>query len=306
MNFLAFSILLAHFIWSLIHHNTLFYLYLLIIIIYTVINYTHSTKFRNTFRRKMQIATWSDGGNPRVFGREPVDWTHIKEVLAKNAKKDAKTFPRAVVFAKAFAVALKSIKKSLGKITFGTFVIFPSVDVSVQVRIKKGEIAWVLLRDCDKKSIRELAQEYELEAEKLKKGKHVAHNFHTQLFDKLPAFLVQLGMRIAMFFANDCGLDLAFLKLEKHPFGILSIADISESGVADSFGALNPLMKCAINVQLGMPVERAVAVGEKVEVREIMYYNVVFDHRFADGTDGAKMMKELKEFLNNLDKHLAE
>jgi len=292
--------------WSLINHNALFYLYLLVIVVYTFVNYLHSKKHRNSFRRKMQIATWSDGGNPRIFGKEQIDWTRLKEILARNTNKTGKNTPRVIIFAKAFAVAIESVKKSLGKITFGTFVALPSVDVSVQVRVKRGEMSWVLLRDCEKKSIRELTREFEREVDTLKRGKHVRQNHHIRLIDRLPAFLVQLGMRVAMFFANDCGLDLPFLKLEKHPFGFFTISDISESGLSDSFGVLNPLMKCAINIQLGKPEERVVAVNDKVEIREVLNMNVVFDHRYADGSDGSKMMKRFVEYMSNMEKHLGE
>ncbi len=48
---------------------------------------------------------------------------------------------------------------------------------------------------------------------------------------------------------------------------------------------------------INTPKKRIVVVDGKIEVRNTIMINVTFDHRFADGSDGAHMIKATKEVM---------
>ena len=76
----AFGLLLAVFIWSMLYEWSLFVIFALTVSFYAFMNFWNQKKALNSFRRKIQIATWNDSGDPSVFGRLEVDMTKIDDL----------------------------------------------------------------------------------------------------------------------------------------------------------------------------------------------------------------------------------
>lgn len=107
MNFWAFSLLLSVFIWSLIYAKSLILIYCVIIGIYSCFYFYLSKISFSSFRRRMQIASWNDSGDPSLFGRIEVDMAPIDAFLDDyNSKNKSETISSTVLFAKAISQAL--------------------------------------------------------------------------------------------------------------------------------------------------------------------------------------------------------
>lgn len=303
MNFLAFGTLLAHFIWCAINRNGAFLIYITIIVGYTIANILKQRKYPNTFRRKVQLATWVDGGNPRAAAQMIADYdAYLSKITALNLPKGTEP-GLAVVFAKCFGTALFSMKKCLGKISFGNFVQFRHVDISVQVSLGPNDVGYVLLQRVEEKSLKELTAEYKTKERELREGKNTTHRLFRRLADNLPPFLFQAVARVLMFIVYELGISLKFIGLPKHPFGVLVVADASATGLDDSFAPLNPLMKCSQFYQICAPKETVVAEDGKVFVKRLFAIDGVMDHRYADGADGSKIIRLANDNLANFEKH---
>lgn len=298
MNFLAFGTIFAQLIWSLFYMRSLFYIFLLIVIIYSVLNFIKSQSYKNSFRRKIAIASWIDGGNPRATGRLEFDMTAVDAAIEKHNSLDKQRVYKVIFFAKAFAMATKIVKKTLGKLSFGNFLSLSYADFCIQVQIKKGEIGHIVLRNCDTRSIQDLSSEYEQKFQQLKQGRNQTHNFHKKWMNKTPTFIVQAVLRVAMFLTYDLGLSLPFFHMEKETYGTMTVIDNEEFGLSDCIGPLNPIMRQTLLVCLNKPNKKPVVVDQKLEIRNIMVLHVSFDHRFADGADGSKLVDQFQGHIN--------
>jgi hypothetical protein len=302
MNFLAFGILLAHFLWALLTRSPLLWIYLLIVVVYTLFNFLKTNKYHNTFRRKMQIATWSDGGNPKVMGQVTIDVDSIREKLALKGGK-AKDTPLQVVVAKGMAMGVHTVKKNLGRLSLGNLMALPHVDITFQLPLPHGDAGYFTLREVDSKPISQLVQEYAVKEAELKCGKNPTHNLFRKLGKLLPTFIFQMVVRVLMWIVHDMDVSLGIIGLPARPFGFLCVADIQQTGLTDLYGTLNPLLKTTINVQICKATPRVVEHNNEIAIRNVVYAGVVFDHRYADGADGAKIIRIYEDFMANVDKH---
>lgn len=305
MNFLAFGILLAHLVWCIATLSPAFWVYLTIIAGYTAINFFKSTKYHNTFRRKMQIATWNDGGNPKVMGQVPVDLESIHEKMAsKQLKNPSEIIPISVILGKGMALGVTTVKKVVGRLSLGNLLALPHVDISFQIQLEGGDVGYITIRDVDIKNLSQLAQEFKEKEAEIKAGNNSTHNLIRGIASVLPTFLFQFVIQILMWITHDMGVSLSIIGLPARPFGFLTVADIQHTGITDMYGTLNPLLKSTINVQICKPEPQVVNYKDSVVIRNTLNVGVVFDHRYADGADGAKIIRTYYDFLENLEKHL--
>lgn len=305
MNFLAFGILMAHLIWAVFTLSPLLWVYVGVILLYTVANFIKSLSYKNSFRRKMQIATWNDGGNPKVMGQVQVDYQTFKEKLAlKPPKNPSEAIPLAVAVAKGVSMGIHQVKKNLGHLCLGNLMPLQHVDVSFQIRIHKDDVFYFTIRRVDAKTLTELAREYHQKEAELRAGKNPTHRLFKALGTFLPGFLYQLVLRVLMWIAHDMAIGLSLIGLPARPFGYVTIADVHNTGVNDVIGTLNPFLKTTINMQIGKATPQVVCHKGEVAVRDIVNLGCNFDHRYADGADGAKFMRIYGEFIDNLEKHL--
>lgn len=302
MNFLAFGTLLAHFIWCAVNRNGAFFIYLLIIFGYTLANILKQMKYPNSFRRKMQLATWIDGGNPRATEQMIADYDqYLSKIAGLNLPKGAEP-NLAVVFAKCFGTAFFSMKKCVGKITLGNFVQFKHVDISIQVPLGPDDVGYVLLQHVEEKTLKQLTAEYKTKERELKEGKNSTHRFFRRLADHLPPFLFQAVARVLMVIVHDLGISLKIIGLQRHPFGVLTVSDVTATGLHDSSGTLNPIMKNSNIYQLCTPKQTLVAENGKPVIKNMFVINGVMDHRYADGVDGSKIIRLCSENQANFEK----
>ena len=83
MKALAFSLMLAIIIWASIINWLLIFIWGSILLMYLIISCIFNCQHKNSFHRKVQIATWNDAGDPSIFIRLEVDRTIIDTFLDK-------------------------------------------------------------------------------------------------------------------------------------------------------------------------------------------------------------------------------
>ena len=255
----------------------------------------------------MQIATWSDGGGPRVMGRIEIDYEKLTKAIKDRNYSKGETVPSIVAMvAKGVSEGLFFIKKSVGRILLGNFIKSESMNVSISVRMENNNEWFVTLRDCHSKTMSQIQSDYEKAVKDLKDGKDPLYNFVKNLSEKYPSFVIQFVMMLVIFIISDVGVGIPFIGLKSFPFGMLFILDNSNTNTIDNYGILNPMFKTGIHMTLNKPTEKPVVNGDKIEIQRLMNVNVCFDHRYADGADGAKMIKKVYEYLDKIDEHLKE
>lgn len=75
MNFLGYGMIISTFIWALFNNWSLLLMYIIIMSLYLIMYFVKSRKAIKLVRRKVQIASWSDVGDPTVYGQIEFDMT---------------------------------------------------------------------------------------------------------------------------------------------------------------------------------------------------------------------------------------
>ena len=304
MNFWAFSLLASVLLWSLIYEPSLFLIYMGLNGIYILLAIWTGRKSLTSFRRKLQIATWNDSGDPSVFGRLEVDLTKIDSFMEQfNARNPENKITYTAIFARALGEASKASGRCTGKIAFGQFLPAAEVTLSVLVDVEGSNLGTVVLRGCDRLSISELNTALKEEVKKLKTGKNKDFNEQMNTLKYIPSFVVQLMLRIASWLCYDLGLSVPFLKVKPDNFGFGILTNVSGFGLEDCFAPLVPFCKTVVVVVMNATQLRPRVVDGKLEIRKILNLNVTFDHRFGDGADAIKMMKGVYQVLEEPEKY---
>jgi pyruvate/2-oxoglutarate dehydrogenase complex dihydrolipoamide acyltransferase (E2) component len=305
MNFWAFGLLFSVFIWSIFYERSLLLIYGLTIGFYAIMNFWNQKKALNSFRRKIQIATWNDSGDPSVFGRLEVDMTKIDEFLDKyNKENPDNKLSYTIIFAKAIGAGMSSSNKLNGKICFGQFIPCPSVDISVLVDIDGKNLANTLLKGCNLYNLRELNENLKNEVKKLKTGKNNDFNEQVNTMKYIPSFVIQAILRIASWISYDLGMSFPLLKVKPDNFGYAVLTNISGFGVTDCTAPLVPFCKTIIVAVMNTPQLKPMVVDNEIKIRKVMNFNITYDHRFGDGSDAVKMLKAVTEVFENPSKYL--
>lgn len=300
MNYLAFSLLISTFIWSLIYNQALLTIYLIVIGIYLLMNIYYTIRFPGSLRSKIRIATWNDSGDPTVWGRVEVDMTPIDAFLEKyNSEHPDNKLTYTVVFAKAFGKGLSAARHLSGKIAFGNFIPSDTVDLSILCDVGGSNLDNVLVEGCERYSLEQLNEQIKSKVKTLKLGKDKDFNKQIKTGDYTPSFLVGLILRVTSWICYDLGLAFPPLQLKKNNYGTGIITNVTSFDIQDFFGPHVPFLKTIAVAVMNTPQKKPVVVDGKVEIRKIMNLNIAYDHRFADGADCVKMLKAVEQVFNN-------
>ena len=305
MNVWSFAFLLSTFIWSIFYSPSLLFIYLGILGLYTAFNFYYQRSAISTFRRKMQIATWNDAGDPSVFGRIEVDLTNIDAFLERfNQANPDNKLTYTVIFARALGQGLSTSNKLFGKICFGQFVPQPSVDLSVLVDVQGSNLANIVLEGCNLNSITSLNDQLRTLVREMKTGNNKELNEKMNIMRFVPSFVIQVILRLSTWITYDLGLPIPFLKMKKHNYGFGILTNVVAFNVHDATAPLVPFLKTVIVALMNTPRMRPVVVDGQVVVRKIMNFNITYDHRFGDGVDAVKMLRAVSEVFEDPDKFL--
>ena len=305
MNVWAFGLLLSIFIWSLLYAQSLVVIYLIVLGLYTAMNFYYQQWSLNTFRRKVQIATWNDSGDPSVFGRIEVDMTKIDAFMEKhNAENPDSKLTYTVIFARALGHGLGSSEKLCGKICFGQFIPQASVDISVLVDIQGQNLANVVLTGCNTNTFTELNNQLRNAVKDTKSGNNREFNKQMNTMAYLPSFVIQAVLRVTSWLCYDLGLDIPLLKAKKHHYGFGILTNVTAFNVYDASAPLVPFTKSVVVALMNTPKERPIVVNGQIEIRKVMNFNLTYDHRFGDGVDAVKMLQAVTNVCENPENYI--
>lgn len=303
MNFWAFSFLLANFVWALIFEHSLLKIYISLIGFYVLVTLFLRRKHPNSFRRKVQIATWNDSGDPCTYSRFEIDMTPVESFLEKyNAQNPENKIALTLIFTKALAMGLAKSRETFGKISFGSFVPIENINVSFLVDVGGENLANALLHKCEILSLSELNQELKKNVKEYKGGQNKVLNKQISLINYMPSSLVQAVLRVASFFAYDLAWNFPLGNVKPHCFGHGIVTNVVNFDICDSFGPLVPFLKGAFVAVMNTPKLRPMVEDGKVVIRKIMNFNFTYDYRYADVFDLGVVMKECQEMLKHPEK----
>lgn len=298
MNFWAFAFLLSNFIWAIFFERPLLYIYLIFLMVYLVPSYLLGFATKNSFRRRAQIASWTDSGDPCSYTRLEVEMEPVERFLEEfNAKNPQNKLTLTLLFVKALAMGLSESKKSFGKLAVGHFVPVDSMDLSFLVDVNGENLANAVLRDVARKPLGSLNEELRSSVKEFKGGKNKELNKQVSIMRFTPSFVVQLLIRVASFFSYDLGVSFKLGDVKPNNFGHGIVTNIVSFDIPDSFAPLVPFLKGMFVAVMNTPFTRPLVKEGKVTVGKVMNLNLTYDQRFADVYQVGIVAKKTLEML---------
>lgn len=301
MSPLNFTLLLATFIWSCLFDRRLLFIYLGILIIYMLFTIIPGRNALTSFRRKMQIATWNDTGDPSLFVSHEIQISNLMEFVKNfNCNNPDSKISLTLLFAKIFGKVFEENPKINGCLSFGEFLPQKDVNMLIAVDIEGKNLGFVVLEGCNHKSLKELSEEYRLKVKKLKKKECEKFNNQIKLVGWMPAFLMQLLTKVSSWISYDLGISIPFLHIKKHNFGYGMITNIMPFEMNDVHAPLVPFLKAAYIIVMNASRKIPIVENDQIVIREVMKLNYTVDHRFVDGSDVVGIKASFDRILNNL------
>ena len=263
----------------------------------------------STLFRKIAFGSWSTVGDPSVYGAIEIDVTKAKAFIEDQNQKSYVKLTYTHLVGKAMANVLQEFPEINGMIRLGKIYRREQVDIFFQVnipgagsetdKIKKANLAGAVVRNADKLSVLELAQDLFERAERLRQSTDEEYNKAVGLFKHLPWVLSRYLLNITSYLNYDLNLNLSALGIPKDPFGSVMITNVGNLGIEKAWAPLVPYSRVPLLLTLGSIQDRAWVVENKIEIRPILHIGVTFDHRFMDGVHASAMAKKFKEYFLN-------
>ncbi len=89
------------------------------------------------------------------------------------------------------------------------------------------------------------------------------------------------------------------LGLSANSFGSFAVTNIGSLGLDYGFPALLPTSNVAFVLVMGGVQKKPVVIDDEIAIRRMMAVTIVFDHRIADASHGAKLFRYIKYAVKN-------
>jgi pyruvate dehydrogenase E2 component (dihydrolipoamide acetyltransferase) len=247
--------------------------------------------------RRVASAMWSSPDNPQIFGALDIDARPIERFMLRARAAGHHVTPTHLV-GRALAHALVAVPDLNVRLRRGRQFERPGVDIFFITAVSGGhDLSGVKIHDVPKRSAIEIASELGTRATVLKAGRDRGFAATKRMMDRMPAWLLRAAVRATTFIADDLGLDLPMLALERYPFGSAMVSSIGMFGLPGGFAPLAWMYDVPLLMLVGELAHKPVVVGDKVEPMPMLPITATIDHRYVDGWHLSKAMAAFREYL---------
>lgn len=172
--------------------------------------------------------------------------------------------------------------------------------ITTVLRSKKGkDLSGFVLRNVTEMSLVDAAVHSANEAEKLRKGEDREMAGVQRKIELMPSAWMRPVMALQEFVGYRLNWNPLFVGMPKDRFGSFIISNIGALGLERGLIPLSPYSRCPLIIGLGKPREEPVARDGEVRVERVMTMSMTFDHRFADGIQGAMVLRRFQKIFAN-------
>ncbi len=253
-----------------------------------------------TSYRKVAIASWRHPRDPSTYSWIDVPVERAEGFLKSTQSDVAPTMTH--FLALAIADCLQRQPEFDRFLRAGKLHPRLSTDafITTLLRTKKGkDLSGFVIRSIKEKSLAAVARESAVKTEKLRKGEDVEMEKVKERTNLLPAEFLRIAMWIQELIAYRWNLNASWLGMPKDRFGSFIISNIGALGLERALIPLSPYTRCPIIIGLGKPREEPVVRDGEVVVGRVATISMTFDHRFADGAQGALVLRRLQKIFAN-------
>ena len=251
--------------------------------------------------RKMSIGVYGPQSDPTVYGILTQDCKEFLRYLKEvNSKSDVKATINQLL-GRVIAIVLKEYPQLNGTIIRGRLYQRKTVDIFFQVDMSgsETELAGIIIRECENKSLIQITQEMRDKVKKLKEDKKIATRKTQSVFKKLPWQIIPLIFKFINFIQFTFNLNLEAIGIPRDTFGSIMINSIGSLNLETAFAPLLPIGRVPCLLGPGKIMDKPVVRDGEIVIRPMMNICITFDHRFMDGALAAKMSRRTQQILDD-------
>jgi pyruvate dehydrogenase E2 component (dihydrolipoamide acetyltransferase) len=258
--------------------------------------------------RKIALGTWQTAYDPSIYGTLVL---RMDRALAYVERFRAQTGRRLTVshlMAKASAMALQACPEANAVLRWNRIYLRQRIGVFFQVLMTdegedKADLSGATLYDLERKSLREIVEEFEAKVKLVRARKDPALEKTRGTFQRIPFFLLNAFLKVLSFLSFTLNLDLRALGIASDPFGSLMITNVGSLGLDTAFAPLVPFSRVPILFAIGEARDQVGVEDGRPAVIKTMSVNATLDHRVIDGFHAARLAGVLREWMENPDSH---
>ncbi len=231
--------------------------------------------------RKVAIATWTRSIDPATYGE-------LDLPIASNFKGS----PLALCVYQA-ARSVAEHPEINGIIRWRKLQPRKTIDITIIVHVEAGNLQFLTLKNCDKKSLEQIQDEIKSRSVSVKKSQVSDMKGVEFWIRRTPRLLLPALLWFYDFLVMDLELNLKWLGLPPNPFGAVVISNIGTFGLRRGFVPLVPLTRANVFITIGQISERLVLKDGAVSSENYIPLGITFDHRAVDGYHIGKLAKAM-------------
>ena len=260
--------------------------------------------------RVIAIGTWVTTKDPSVYGSLEVPADEVLSYVRAFREHTGLRLTLTHVMAKVMAKVFEAMPDANAILRFNRIYLRSEIALSFQVAMSDPEtgqidLSALTLRRPDTKSLREIVEEFEAVAAKIKAGKDLEKEETRRTFQRAPTWLVGRLLDVVSFLTYGLNLDMSWAGIPRDLFGSAMITNVGSLGLKTAYVPLVPYSRVPLIIAVGA-VEKKPVVAEDgtVQVGHTLGLHATFDHRILDGAHAATMARTVQEVFADPWTHL--
>ncbi|KAG7391572.1 hypothetical protein PHYBOEH_006656 [Phytophthora boehmeriae] len=251
-------------------------------------------------RRKMMISSFGPPDSGMILGTLQMDMTKTNSYIAERRKDAECHLTITHIVLRALGEALSKAPSVNGHLVFGNYYPAPTVDISCLVAVGDGKDLGVCrLPEVDKMTLQDVVNRVRSDASRIRGGKDKGQEDRNKIMSVLPTYMIRPMLNFFGWLGSACGFRITPVGVEPYMFGSCMVTSVGMMGLDLAFSPITPYAQVPMLVTIGSTMDKAVVVDGKVEVRPMLTLTTTIDHRYVDGSEAARMAKNLKALVED-------
>jgi len=253
----------------------------------------------NTVWRKTASTIYQKPVDSKIFGGVEFDVTELEKYISQQRKEGNKitlTHFFVLVLARAVKTEIPEFNTYVRR---GRIIHRPTIDAGVSVLQADGAMSSIIVSNADKLNISELEAFMNDEILRSRKGNENGTMQNKNFLARLPWPLRNWFFSFYKTLTIKWGISMPVIGLTANSFGSFMVTNIGSLGLDYGFPALLPTSNVSFVLVMGGIKKKPVVIDDEIVIRRMMSVTIVFDHRTADASHGAKLFKFIKHSVRH-------
>jgi pyruvate/2-oxoglutarate dehydrogenase complex dihydrolipoamide acyltransferase (E2) component len=259
----------------------------------------NTTDQLNSAWRKTASTIYKKPVDSKIFGGVDVDVTELEKYISQRRKEGLKiTLTHFFLLVLARAVG-KEIPEFNTYVRRGKIIPRPTIDAGLSVLQANGSMSSIIVPKADELSLSGLVSFLNDEIVNSRKGGENGAAENKNILAKLPWPIRNWFFSFYRTLTIKWGISMPVIGMSANSFGSFMLTNIGSLGLDYGFPALLPTSNISFVFVMGGVEKKPVVINDEIVIRRIMAASIVFDHRTADASQGAKLFKFIKHAVKH-------